>query len=124
MGPAELAGREVREQLSRALREFTVDVVALPQVDGAEQEYVYPPAILDRIHEGLARIDLDPKSAWAAEDVMSLEAADVLFNRANLGAVVVMETAWSARQILTRWPAALVEPPFPGGDRIRDYFTG
>jgi hypothetical protein len=124
MGSAELAGREVRQHLARALREFAVDVVALPRLAGAEPEYVYPPAILDRIHEGLARIDFDPESAWSAEDVMSLEEAEVLFNRAHLGAMVIMETAWSARQILARWPSALVEPPFPDGDRINGYFTG
>lgn len=54
---------------------------------------------------------------------MSLEEAEVVFNRDRLGDTVIMATAWYARQVLARWPAPLVEHPFPDGDRINEYFT-
>jgi hypothetical protein len=88
-----------------------------------DQETGYLSALLDKIRTGLVRIDLDPQSAWSAEDVMSVEEAEVVFNRAGLGDTVIMATAWYARQVLARWPAPLVEHPFPDGDRINEYFT-
>jgi hypothetical protein len=86
-----------------------------------EQETGHLSALLDKIHTGLVRIDLDPQSAWSAGDVMSVEESEVVFNRTHLGETVIMATAWYARQVLARWPAPLVEHPFPDDARISAY---
>lgn len=83
-----------------------------------------PGQVLDNIRHRMERIDLDPDTAWAPQDVMSLDEMAVLFDRLRQGRLIVSETAWYARQILIRWPAEFVEHPIPPEARVEGFFPG
>jgi len=116
MGSVQRVGRAAQETATGPAGDGSLTV-------HGDRESVSLPAVVDKIHTGLVRIDRAPTSGWSAEDVMSVEEAEVLFNQAHLGETVIMVTGWYAREVLDRFPAPLVEHPFLDGDRINEYFT-
>jgi hypothetical protein len=80
-----------------------------------ERAMVNPGQVLGNIRHRMERIDLDPNTSWAAEDVMPLDEMGVMFTQLRQGRLFVAETAWYARQVLSRWPSDLVEHPIDDG---------
>ncbi len=85
---------------------------------------VDPQQILHNIYVRMERIDLDPDTDWAPEEIMSLDEAQLMVEQFGFGEMVVAVTADYARQILTRWPAELVGHPYPDEARIEMFLHG
>ena len=69
----------------------------------------------------MERIDFKPTIEWAPEDLMSEVEGIAMFAQLGLGELVVTDTAWHARRVLTHWPAGHVEHPIPPDARIAAY---
>jgi hypothetical protein len=80
--------------------------------DGSGKAIVDPGRVLENIHQRMGRIDLDPDTEWGPGDVMSLDETDLLIGQLGMGELVITETAWFARQILSR-PTWLSTPLHP-----------
>lgn len=79
-----------------------------PAGDGAL--YLAPGQVLDNMRELMERIDQDPQTSWAVEDVVSFDEMHVMVVQLGYGSMLITETAWTARKILAaRWPQDMVE---------------
>ena len=83
-----------------------------------------PGQILENLAQRMERIDLDPETPWAVEDLVSEDELSVMFVQLPMGEMFVTETAWFARRILARWPAELVEHPIAEEARIGMFVDG
>jgi hypothetical protein len=91
-------------------------------VSDGDRAVVVASKVLENMRLRMERIDTDPDTSWAPEEVMSPEETTVLFVQLPFGNLVVTETAWYARQILQRWPADMVEHPIPPEARLERFF--
>jgi len=83
-----------------------------------DRALIQPGRVLENIHHRMERVDLDPTTPWAPEDLMSQEERVAMFVQLGMGEMLVTETAWYARQVLKRWPAQFVEHPIAPEARI------
>lgn len=89
-----------------------------------EQAAIMPGRVLENLRNRMERVDLDPETLWVPEDLMSQEESVAMFIQLGMGELVITETAWFARQILSRWPAEFVEHPVNAEARISMFFDG
>jgi hypothetical protein len=86
-------------------------------LDG-DRGVVLPGQVLQNLRERMERMDRDPDTTWSPEELMPYEEVAVMFAQLSLGDLVVAQTAWYARQVLTRWPLELVEHPIAPEARL------
>jgi len=84
---------------------------------------ISPGQVLENLHQRMERLDLDPDTTWSPEELMSLDETAVMFPQLRMGEMVIIETAWYARQILSRWPAELVEHPIAPEARLNMFMV-
>ena len=88
------------------------------------QVVIVPAQVLDNIRARMERIDLDPDTSWALQEVMSLNEMVVMFLQLQQGRLLLARTCQFARQVLRRWPAEFVQPAIPAQTRIEDFLPG
>jgi hypothetical protein len=82
---------------------------------------VIPGQILENLFHRMERLDLDPDTSWAPNELMSEPEMAVMFTQFRQGRMVITETAWYARKILARWPLQFVEHPIADEARLEAF---
>jgi hypothetical protein len=112
------------ERVAREANEMLDPYAERAMVVEGDRVAVDPAQLLQNIHDRMERVNLDPDTAWSAEEIMSVDETAVMFKQLGMGEIVVTETAWYARQVLARWPAELVEHQMPPQARIDMFLEG
>jgi len=84
---------------------------------------VIPGQILENLFHRMERLDLDPDTSWAPNELMSENEMALMFTRFGQGRMTITETAWYARKILARWPLQLVEHPIADQARLETFLN-
>lgn len=112
------------ERVAQEVREALDPYSERALIIEGDRAAVIPGRILENIRSRMERVDLDPNTSWTPEEIMSQEETAAMFVELSMGEVVVTETAWYAREILSRWPAAMVEHQIPPEARIEMFLDG
>lgn len=92
-------------------------------IDDSGTAIIDPGKVLQNLRARMERVDLDPDTSWSAEELMSYDEATMMFAQLQMGEIVVADTAWRARQVLSRWPRHLVEHPIAAEARLDMFYT-